>query len=98
MEFAVAVINNFGGFYSRELYFYELMRAGALVHRPCVNNSDYFTNIREKDAYVGFVHIKGLEQAFAVRIVEARDSAGPYPDLADLIEPTASTSDQQRIL
>ncbi len=36
MEFAVAVINNFGGFYSRELYFYELMKTGALVHPPCV--------------------------------------------------------------
>src|SRR3569832_885116 len=55
MEFAVAVINNFGGFYSRELYFYELMKAGANVHRPCVNNSDYYTNIRGEDAYVGFV-------------------------------------------
>src|ERR1700733_10282836 len=29
MEFSVAVINNFGGFYSRELYFYELMKSGA---------------------------------------------------------------------
>jgi DNA polymerase-3 subunit alpha len=45
MEFAVAVINNFGGFYSRELYFYELMKTGARVHPPCVNNSDHFTNI-----------------------------------------------------
>jgi DNA polymerase III alpha subunit len=45
MEFAVAVINNFGGFYSRELYFYELMKSGAHVHRPCVNHSDYYTNL-----------------------------------------------------
>lgn len=98
MEFAVAVINNFGGFYSRELYFYELMRTGARVHRPCVNNSDYFTNIRDKNAYVGFVHIKGMEQAFAERITEARESAGPYIDLPDLIERTAPTAEQLDIL
>src|SRR6201995_3034805 len=47
MEFAVAVINNFGGFYSRELYFYELRRAGATVHRPCFNNGEDFTKMRD---------------------------------------------------
>jgi len=98
MEFAVAVINNFGGFYSRELYFYELMRTGARVNRPCVNNSDYFTNIRGRDAYVGFVHIKGLEQAFAERIVEAREAGGVYTGLTDLICRTAATPEQLDIL
>jgi len=98
IEFAVAVINNFGGFYSRELYFYELMRAGARVHRPCVNNSDYLTNIHGKDAHVGFIHIKGLEQAFAQRIIDARENAGPYAGLADFIERTAPGPEQLDIL
>jgi DNA polymerase-3 subunit alpha len=97
-EFAVAVINNFGGFYSREVYFYELMRTDARVHRPCVNNSDYYTNIRGKDVHVGFIHIKGLEQAFAERLIDQRDHAGPYVDLADLIERTAVTPEQLDIL
>jgi DNA polymerase-3 subunit alpha len=98
MEFAVAVINNFGGFYSRELYFYELMKTGARVHRPCVNNSDYYTNIRGVDAYIGFVHIKGLEQVFAGRIIEARETAGQYLDLDDFIGRTAPTPEQLDIL
>lgn len=98
MEFAVAVINNFGGFYSRELYFYELMRTGARVHRPCVNNSDYYTNIRGKDVHVGFIHIKGLEQAYADRLLEERERAGPYEDLADLIERTAVPPEQLDLL
>ena len=97
-EFAVAVINNFGGFYSRELYFYELMRAGANVHRPCVNNSDYYTNIRDHDAYIGFIHIKGLEQGFAKRLLHERDHAGPYTGIADLIERTAVTPEQLDLL
>jgi DNA polymerase-3 subunit alpha len=98
MEFAVAVINNFGGFYSRELYFYELMRTGARVLRPCVNNSDYYTNIRRSDVYVGLIHIKGLEQAFAERLLGERERAGAYTDLADLIERTAVTPEQLDIL
>jgi DNA-directed DNA polymerase III PolC len=109
MEFAVAVINNFGGFYSRELYFYELMRTGARVHRPCVNNSDYYTNIRPgpgsanfhrhiQDVFVGFIHVKGLEQAFVERVLEMREHFGPYTGLADLIERTAVTSEQLDIL
>jgi DNA polymerase-3 subunit alpha len=98
MEFAVAVINNFGGFYSRELYFYELMRAGASVNRPCVNNSDYYTNIRCNEAYVGFIHIKGLEQSFVERLLQERARQGPYTSVADLIERTGATHEQLDLL
>ncbi|MBS1663268.1 MAG: DNA polymerase III subunit alpha [Bacteroidetes bacterium] len=98
MEFAVAVINNFGGFYSRELYFYELMKSGARVHRPCVNKSDYYTNIHGEDSYVGFIHIKGLEQGFAERILEERSLGGPYVGLIDFIERTAAPAEQLDIL
>ncbi|HVV05256.1 MAG TPA: DNA polymerase III subunit alpha [Puia sp.] len=98
MEFAVAVINNFGGFYSRELYFYELMKAGATVHRPCVNNSDYFTNLRGEDAYVGFVHIKGLEQGTAERILRERLQGGTYISVGDFIERSGVSPEQLELL
>jgi len=57
----VAVINNFGGFYSRELYFIELLKWGGELGAPCVNNSDEYTNISGNEVYVGFIHIKGLQ-------------------------------------
>ena len=98
MEFAVAVINNFGGFYSRELYFYELMKAGASVHRPCVNNSDYYTNIHGEDAYVGFVHVKGLEQGAVERILQRRARGGRYTSVGDLIERTGIPPEQLELL
>ena len=44
-EFMVAVINNFGGFYSRELYFLELLKTGGDIKPLCINNSDEYTNI-----------------------------------------------------
>ena len=39
-EFMVAVINNFGGFYSSELYFLELLKTGGIIEAPCIINSD----------------------------------------------------------
>ncbi|HVW58644.1 MAG TPA: DNA polymerase III subunit alpha [Puia sp.] len=98
MEFAVAVINNFGGFYSREIYFYELMKSGATVHRPCVNNSDYYTNIHGSDAYAGFIHIKGLEQATVERILRQRMQGGLYTSTADVIERTGVSPEQLELL
>ena len=98
VEFAVAVINNFGGFYSRELYFYELMRAGARIHRPCVNQGDYHTNLRGADAWVGFIHIKGLGQATIDNLVKDRERRGPFSTLADFIERTAISAEQLELL
>jgi DNA polymerase-3 subunit alpha len=87
-EFMVAVINNFGGFYSRELYFYELSKTGAVIHPPCVNNSDWMTNIIGNDVYTGFIHIKSLEQKMAEALLEERKRGGVFRSLEDLIERT----------
>ncbi len=62
MEFMVAVINNFGGFYNTELYFHELKKTGASVLPPCVNNSEYLTSIHGSEVFTGFIHIQGMEE------------------------------------
>jgi error-prone DNA polymerase len=97
-EFMVAVINNFGGFYGRELYFYELHKAGAIIHAPCVNHSDTQTNIRGIDVYVGFHHIKALRSEIAAKIVEERNRHGNYLHLQDLVERTNAGPEQIKIL
>jgi DNA-directed DNA polymerase III PolC len=88
IEFMVAVINNEGGFYSRELYFHELKRAGANVHLPCVNRSDEFTNISGRDVFIGLRLIDGLQINLKERILEERLLNGQYKDLTDFIERT----------
>jgi len=88
MEYMVGVINNFGGFYSTELYFHELKKAGATVHLPCVNHSDIMTNIKESDVFTGLVHILGLNDKLKETIIEERTQNGNYTDLADFIERT----------
>jgi DNA polymerase-3 subunit alpha len=98
MEFMVAVINNFGGFYSTEFYFHELKRTGAKVNPPCVNHSDYLTNIKDEEVYVGLIHIQQLEAKLCTLILEERVANGPYLGLEDFIERTHSGPEQLNIL
>jgi len=86
MEFMVAVINNFGGFYSRELYFHELKRTGAILHLPCVNASGYLTTISGHQVTMGLIHIQGLEQELCTTLLEERGANGPFLHLQDFIE------------
>lgn len=97
-EFMVAVINNFGGFYSTELYFLELRKTGAAIHLPCINEGDYFTSIHGNDVYMGFVHLKSLETDTAQKIVEERKRSGRYLHLQDFIERTGIATEQLNIL
>lgn len=97
-EFMVAVINNFGGFYSRELYFLELLKTGGEIKAPCVNNSDLYTNIKGNEVYTGFIHIKGLQEALIENILEERKANGPFLHLQHFIERTNITKEQLNTL
>jgi DNA polymerase III alpha subunit len=97
-EFMVAVINNFGGFYSRELYFLELRKTGAIVHAPCVNESEYYTSIRGNDVYTGFIHIKSFQQDMVDVILDERNKNGLFIHLQDFIERTNITKEQLNML
>lgn len=85
-EFMVAVINNFGGFYSRELYFLELFKTGGQIKAPCINNSEQLTNIVGDDVYTGFIHIKSLQEKMVEQLLDNRKQNGPYVHLQDFIE------------
>ena len=85
LEFQVAVINNFGGFYQTWFYFNEARRMGAKIHLPCVNRSDYLTTLNGRTVFMGFVHLQGLEQAFVERFLAEREARGPFKSLEDFI-------------
>lgn len=86
LEFMVAVINNFGGFYRTEYYVHEARMQGATVHAPCVNHSLYLTTIDGTDIHLGFIHLNGMERAVAHRIVSARAQGGIFRNLADFVQ------------
>ena len=83
LEFMVGVINNFGGFYRTEYYIHEARMCGAQIEAPCINHSEYLTTIIDKTIYLGFVHLHGMERKLAERILQERNRAGKFHDLAD---------------
>jgi len=85
LEFMVAVINNFGGFYRTWVYVHEAKRCGATIQLPCVNKSNYKTTIYGTDIYLGFVHIMSLQDNLARSIDEIRHRDGPFTDMADFV-------------
>lgn len=86
IEFMVAVIINEGGFYRSEVYVHEARMAGAHIENPCVNNSDYFSNVDGKTIYLGFRHIQSLQEQIGVLIPEERKKHGPFTSLENFIE------------
>jgi len=85
LEFMVAVINNFGGFYRTWVYVHEAKRYGAVIQLPCINKSNYKTTIYGSDIYLGFIHILSLEERLAMSIEENRNAEGPYSDMNDFL-------------
>lgn len=85
LEFQVAVINNFGGYYHTWFYFNEARRMGAKVHLPCVNQSNYLTTLQGKTLFMGFVHLQGIDRKFVDSLVVERNAHGPYKSFDDFI-------------
>ena len=98
LEFQVAVINNFGGFYPTWVYFNESRRQGGVIHLPCVNMSEYLTTLHGRVAYIGFVHLQGLEAELAQNIVNERLANGKYRGLSDFMERLHPKMEQMVIL
>jgi len=85
VEFMVAVINNQGGFYRTEVYVHEARMAGAVIHNPCVNKSEYETTLYGTEVYLGFMHLQSLESKIASFIVTERSKNGDFNSLEDFI-------------
>lgn len=93
-EFMVAVLNNYGGFYSRKVYVNEARKAGATICLPCVNKSLYQTTIYGDKIYLGFDGILSMEQNLGIQIVEERETNGEYTSLENFIFRTGAGLEQ----
>jgi DNA-directed DNA polymerase III PolC len=98
LEFMVAVINNFGGFYRTWVYVNEARRCGATINLPCINRSQLKTSISGKDIYLGFIHISNLESKTISAILEERELRGPYKSLEHFVSRTPIGLEQLVIL
>ncbi|WP_343570955.1 hypothetical protein [Sphingobacterium sp.] len=98
LEFMVAVLNNYGGFYNRKVYINEARISGANICLPCVNHSATNTSIKGKDLYLGFDCLLNLETNLALKIIEERECHGAYGGLEDFVRRTGSGLEQLVIL
>lgn len=86
LEFMVATINNYGGFYSTELYIQEARKFGATIHAPCVNQSEWMTVISGSDIFLGFHLLKSFDTKLGINITKERIQNGAFRDLNDFLE------------
>ena len=86
LEYMVAVINNFGGFYSTEFYVHEARKLGGIVEAPCVQQGDYPTVIHGTTIYLGFILLNGLDETIGVTIGREKQEGGPFSSLTDFID------------
>ncbi|HEY3370516.1 MAG TPA: DNA polymerase III subunit alpha [Prolixibacteraceae bacterium] len=98
LEFMVAVINNFGGFYHQWVYFNEAQRQGATIELPCINRSLKSTRIIGTTIYMGFVHVQNLESLMIDLVINERNCHGPYLSLVDFIDRLPITKEQLLLL
>lgn len=98
LEFMVAVINNYGGFYRTEFYVHEARRAGAAIEAPCVLHSQAQTHIYGETVYLGLVHIDGLESKIILRLLEERARNGAFASFRDFIDRVPCGLEQAKLL
>jgi len=98
LEFMVAVINNFGGFYHTWVYFNEAQRQGATIELPCINRSLNHTRIVGTTIFMGFIHVQNLESVTIELIVSERKCHGPYRSIHEFIDRVPIGKEQLVIL
>lgn len=97
LEFMVGVINNFGGFYSTEVYVHEARMAGADIQPPCINHSGVETRIAGKTIYLGLGLVQSLEARTVELLLQAR-AHGAFASLADLADRVPLSLEQTKLL
>lgn len=98
LEFMVAVLNNYGGFYKRKVYVNEAKKAGGTICLPCVKNSAFNTTIRGKHIYLGYDCLLNIEAGLAHLISEEKARNGPYTGLENFVLRTGAGLEQLIVL
>ena len=97
IEYMVATINNFGGFYRTELYVQEARLHGATIHAPCINQSGAETALFGKDVFLGFGLLRELEHQSIKNILKERQK-GAFESLEEFIERVAISIEQISVI
>lgn len=97
LEYMVATLNNGGGFYRKELYIHEARMHGAIIHPPCVNNSQTETVIKGTDIYLGLDMIAEVTEHTRQLILQQRINS-LFKSMEDFTDRVPITIEQMRLL
>ncbi len=98
LEYMVATLNNFGGFYRPEYYVHEARMNGGIIQPPSINKSYHQNYIEGTTIYLGFIMIESFEVKNASKIVKERTKNGAFLDLDDFIDRVSLSLPQLAIL
>ncbi len=98
IEYMVATINNFGGYYRTELYIHEARRKGATIEPPCIQKSRWNTIVEGKTIYLGFNLINGIENNDIRKLLDHRSKDGVFASFDDFLKRTYMTIENVMLL
>jgi DNA polymerase III alpha subunit len=98
LEYMVATINNFGGFYRTELYINEARMHGGIINAPCINKSFTQAVIYGSQIFIGFMFLQSFESKSSKKIIQEREKRGLYKSLDDFIDRVPVSLEQMMLL
>jgi len=98
LEYMTATINNFGGFYSTELYVQEARMHGATIEPPCVNQGSAEAIIYGTHIILGFGIVKDLEHHTIEILLRERNEGGIFLSIDDFLNRVHISLEQITIL
>lgn len=85
LEYMTATINNFGGFYSTELYVHEARMHGAKIEPPCVQRGSAVSVIYDRTIILGMGLVKDIEHDTIIAILDERKKNGEFEGFEDFL-------------
>lgn len=83
--FYTAVINNGGGYYSRQIYINAVRRYGFTINGPDINSSSMEYRATENALLVGLLQLKGISVSLLQKITDEREERGPFQNYLDFL-------------
>ncbi len=85
LQFFLSVINNGGGYYSRQTYLNECRRSGLTILPPDVNTSEAAYTAEGCALRIGLGQLRGISGTFVKKLIEERGRGGFFTGYADFL-------------
>ncbi|MEE8591146.1 MAG: DNA polymerase III subunit alpha, partial [Spirochaetia bacterium] len=85
LQFFVSVIDNGGGYYSRQTYLNECRRLGVAILLPDVNRSEVAYTAEGGALRIGLGQLRGISRTFVQKLLNERGRGGLFTGYADFL-------------